>query len=85
MLISILCLVYNEADAIPLFFEALSRETSKADHSFELLFINDGSTDSTLAEIQNLRDQETDIDVRVIDFSRNLGKSTICRYRLCKR
>ncbi len=41
-------------------------------HSYELLFVNDGSTDASLVELLALK--ERDAKVRVISFTRNFGQ-----------
>lgn len=66
--VSILIPVLNEAENIlPLFYEVKKH----VPEDFELLFINDGSTDSTFSEIQALADR--DERVKCISFSRNFG------------
>jgi glycosyltransferase involved in cell wall biosynthesis len=73
VLMSIIVPVYNEEQAVPLFVpavrQALSRETNL---HLEFVFVNDGSTDATLAALLQLR--ASDPDVCVIDLSRNFGK-----------
>ena len=66
--ISILIPVLNEAENIlPLFFEI----KKFVPEDFELIFIDDGSTDTTLTEIQAL--SVRDGRVKCISFSRNFG------------
>ncbi len=76
-LISIIVPCYNEEAVLPLFYEEIQKimEQMRAEHShltFELLFIDDGSRDKTLAILREmaLNDQR----VRYISFSRNFGK-----------
>ncbi len=67
-LVSIIIPVLNEAENIlPLFFEI----KKFVPEDFEVVFIDDGSTDSTFLEIQQLSDR--DERVRCISFSRNFG------------
>lgn len=76
-LISAIVPCYNEQEAIPFFYEAIvktageMKETWK-DLEFEFLFIDDGSKDGTLKEIEALR--QKDKRVRFVSFSRNFGK-----------
>lgn len=76
-LISAIVPCYNEQEAIPFFYEAIiktaaeMKETWK-DLEFEFLFIDDGSKDGTLKEIEALRLK--DKRVRFVSFSRNFGK-----------
>lgn len=66
--ISILIPVLNEAENIlPLFFEI----KKFVPEDFEIIFIDDGSTDSTFKEIQHL--SERDERIKCISFSRNFG------------
>ena len=66
--ISILIPVLNESENIlPLFYEI----KKFIPEDFEIIFIDDGSTDSTFLEIQQL--SERDERVKCISFSRNFG------------
>ncbi len=71
--ISIIVPCYNEEEAIPYFYEEItkiSKEMSKV--NFEYLFVNDGSKDNTLTILRDL--SKKDKNVRYISFSRNFGK-----------
>ncbi len=71
--ISVIIPCYNEEDAIPLFYEEITKVMSKMINTkFELLFINDGSIDNSLKEIKQL--SKKDKNVKYISFSRNFGK-----------
>lgn len=71
--ISLIVPCYNEEAALPLFYEAVNKVTNKMDeYEFELLFIDDGSKDNTLAELHNLSGKDNRITY--ISFSRNFGK-----------
>ena len=71
--ISVIIPCYNEEDAIPLFYEEITKVMSKMINTkFELLFINDGSIDNSLKEIKQLSKKDT--NVKYISFSRNFGK-----------
>ena len=72
-LISIVCPVFNEEESIPLFYKRLK---AVLDHlhpryEFEIIFINNRSTDRSLEVIRGLR--ETDPSVQVLTLSRNFG------------
>ena len=45
--ISVLVPVYNEAEVLPVLFERLYRALDGYGHSYEVIFINDGSTDAS--------------------------------------
>jgi glycosyltransferase involved in cell wall biosynthesis len=68
--ISIVVPVHNEAAQIPLFFAEVHRLLK--DIRFELLFIDDGSSDTTWASIRALRDE--DPRVGGLRLTRNFGK-----------
>jgi dolichol-phosphate mannosyltransferase len=71
-LISIVVPVYNEAENIPRFFVDLKKILSGLEEKYdwEIIFIDDGSRDSSAAELQKI----TDSRVRVLELSRNFGK-----------
>ncbi|WPL15604.1 Bactoprenol glucosyl transferase [Thiorhodovibrio winogradskyi] len=73
--LTILVPVLNEADSIRPFLAgldaALEQETS-AGLRLEILFINDGSRDTTLERLLEI--QQVDTRLRIIDLSRNFGK-----------
>ena len=64
---------YNEEEALPYFYEEISKIRQQlTEISLKLLFINDGSTDNTLATLKKLA--SSDNSVYYISFSRNFGK-----------
>ncbi|MBC2285723.1 glycosyltransferase family 2 protein [Listeria booriae] len=71
--ICILIPTYNEQEALPYLYERLNRITNQlTNYAFTFLFVNDGSTDDTLATIKKLKQQ--DYRVRFVNLSRNYGK-----------
>ena len=71
-LLSVVVPVFNEEEAIPLFIRRLVSVLAGADLDFEILFINDGSTDETLDAL--LHAQGGEPRIRIVDLSRNFGK-----------
>lgn len=74
-LLSVIVPCYNEQESISLFYQEFIKNEDffqKEDLSFELLFVNDGSKDNTIAEVRKLK--ELDSRVHLISFSRNFGK-----------
>lgn len=71
MELSVIIPVFNEEKNITLLHQRLSEVIRKITHDYELLFVNDGSRDNTLALVKNVSKQ--DPHVRYIDFSRNFG------------
>ena len=73
--ISIIVPCYNEEKSLPLFYEELNKNITKfEDAEFEIIFINDGSSDNTLEFVKKLA--KTDPQVKYISFSRNFGKES---------
>jgi glycosyltransferase involved in cell wall biosynthesis len=72
MKISLVVPVYNEEEAIPVFYHTVRDYQELAGVEVEIVFINDGSRDQTAEIIQALEDQ--DPLVQVVNFSRNFGK-----------
>lgn len=73
--LSIIVPCFNEAKNIAHFYEAMMSEKWRDFVSdYEMIFVDDGSTDSTIDEI--LRLQKIDKNVRLIKFSRNFGKES---------
>ena len=75
-LISIIVPVFNEERHILLFFKELGTLWHKlsSHYNFELIFVNDGSTDNSEKEIKKLTDAFK--QVKYLEFSRNFGKET---------
>lgn len=71
-MLSVILPAYNEKDMIPVAAETLAGILDKEGIAFELLFVNDGSTDGTWDAI--CRAREKDPRVCGICFSRNFGK-----------
>jgi len=65
--------VYNEAENIPLLFNELQAVAPKLSASYEIIFINDCSTDDSLQTILTLAGKEP--AVRCISFPENRGQS----------
>lgn len=80
--ISIIVPCYNEEESLPLFYEEINKVSLRMkDVTFEFLFINDGSVDSTLNILKKLA--KSDKRVRYISFSRNFGKEAGMYAGLC--
>ena len=71
--ISILIPCYNEEKTLPLLYpELVKLMEGMPAYEWEIMFVNDGSTDGTLPILQQLRQQ--DKRVNYVDLSRNFGK-----------
>ncbi|MFA5021557.1 MAG: glycosyltransferase family 2 protein [Patescibacteria group bacterium] len=73
-LISIIIPVYNEQDNIFLIYQALVEQFKKlgSQYDYEIIFVNDGSTDKSLEQINQL--SQRDLKIKYLEFSRNFGK-----------
>lgn len=72
-LISIIVPCYNEEESLPIFYKEVNKVlTGMKSIDYEILFINDGSSDETLNVIRKLA--ISNHRVRYISFSRNFGK-----------
>lgn len=71
--ISLLIPCYNEESSLPLLIPELKLLMDKEDgYVWEILFVNDGSKDSTLSILANLRAEDTRFNY--VNLSRNFGK-----------
>jgi len=70
-LISIVVPVYNEEEVVSQFYFRLSSVLRKIQYNYEIIFIDDGSSDKTLSILEELAAE--DKNLRVINFSRNFG------------
>ena len=73
--ISVLVPLYNEAESLPHLYEWIVRVMKENRFSYEIVFVNDGSTDNSWEIIKKLQSDEGQGTVRGICFRRNYGKS----------
>jgi glycosyltransferase involved in cell wall biosynthesis len=73
-LVSVVCPAYHEQEALPLFHQELDKALAPLDshYHFEILYVDDGSRDATLAVMQLIA--ANDARVRVLSLARNFGK-----------
>ena len=74
-LLSVIVPCYNEEENVRDFYDELQKTSAffqEKEIEIEILYIDDGSKDKTVAEVKKLRAQ--DEHVRLISFSRNFGK-----------
>ena len=71
--ISVVIPLYNEDESLPELYEWIERVMSANNFTFEVIFVNDGSTDHSWDVINKLAQQSE--HVRGIKFRRNYGKS----------
>ena len=73
MKLSLVVPCYNEAENVAAFQEAVISAFSGCNYDYEIIFVDDGSTDATLHELRKLYKKQ-DCPVAVVSFSRNFGK-----------
>ncbi len=69
--ISIVVPLYNEAESLPILYKEIKQNTS--DFKYEIIFIDDGSTDNSFEVLKKLRIK--DKNIKIIKFKKNYGKS----------
>jgi glycosyltransferase involved in cell wall biosynthesis len=72
--LSLVIPVYNEEQNIPLLFEALYDTLKKMENSWEVIFVDDGSSDGSLLALKALARKDPE-HVRVVVFRRNFGQT----------
>lgn len=72
-MLSIVVPIFNEEEGIRPFYHELTKVITSLDKNTEIIFVDDGSTDSSLEIIKDL--VKKDKTIRVFSFRRNLGKS----------
>jgi len=72
MLISFVIPTYNEEQSLEKLYKLIV-EHMPAEHTFEIIFVDDGSTDGSLAVMKQLHGQDS--RVKVVRFRRNFGKA----------
>ena len=75
--VSVVVPFYNEADNVRPLYEALFTALAKMDCTYEMVFVDDGSVDGTVAVLRQL--QLSDPSIRVVCFRRNFGQTAAMR------
>jgi len=71
--ISVVIPAYNEEENVPVLYERLKGVLEGLNHDYEIIFVDDGSTDGTFAVLKDLAGK--DRRVKVIRFRRNYGQT----------
>jgi len=71
--LSILIPVFNEEENILPLFERLTKALQKTERPYEILFIDDGSSDGSLELLLDISQKNP--NVKIISFSRNFGQT----------
>ena len=81
MKLSLIVPCFNEQEALPLFYEEVTRVLKTMQCAYEILFVNDGSRDETLAILKGFA--EKDEHVTYLSLSRNFGKEAAMYAGFC--
>ena len=73
MNISVIVPLYNEEESLPVLYAWIDRVMKSKGFSYEVIFVNDGSTDRSWDVIRELSEKSE--NVKGIKFRRNYGKS----------
>lgn len=65
--------VFNEEESLSLFYKDLSKEIKKLGKDYEIIFVDDGSTDHSLEMLKDLA--KKDKRVKIFSFRKNQGKA----------
>lgn len=71
--LSVVVPIYNEQDSVEILHEEIVKASESHYPEFEIIFINDGSTDQSLLKLKELN--RKDKRVKVINFRKNFGQS----------
>ena len=80
-LISIIVPCYNEEEALPFFYEEITKTMSSFEEDYEVILVNDGSKDKTLEVMKELA--KKDDHIVYLSFSRNFGKESAMYAGIC--
>ena len=73
MKLSLVVPCYNEAESVALFQDAVIHAFDGCGYDYEIIYVDDGSTDATLHNLKKLYAQRQ-CPMKIISFSRNFGK-----------
>ena len=65
---------YNEEGNVENFLREAKEAMKGYTNSYEIVFVNDGSKDSTPGKLREIFNKNKDVRIKVINFSRNFGK-----------
>ncbi len=72
-MLSVVIPVYNEEKSIGKLYDRLTKALSRVDEEYEIIAVNDGSSDGSLRVLKKLHKQ--DPRFKVVDFRRNFGQT----------
>ena len=75
MKLSLIAPCYNEAENVAAFQQAVMEAFDGCGYGYEIVFVNDGSSDATLHQLKKLHKVQA-CPVKVVSLSRNFGKES---------
>lgn len=81
-MISIVVPVLNEEDSLDLFHKELNKVIVGLKEEYEIIFVDDGSTDNSLEVLKKLAKENNKI--KIFSFRRNMGKAEALTYGFIK-
>jgi len=72
-MLSVVIPAYNEEENVPILYEKLKKVLDSIGEDYEIIFVDDGSTDGTYQKLKQLA--ERDSRLKVIRFKRNYGQT----------
>ena len=84
MSVSVIIPAYNEAVRLPATLAATADYFAMRGEAFEILVVDDGSTDSTAAIAGKFAEQRPEIDVQCLSYGGNRGKGYAVRYGMLR-
>ncbi|MBQ6217566.1 MAG: glycosyltransferase family 2 protein [Erysipelotrichaceae bacterium] len=80
-MISVIVPCFNEEEALPFFYDEITKVFADLKEDYEIILVNDGSTDNTLQVMKSL--SEKDRHIVYLSFSRNFGKESAMYAGIC--
>ncbi len=71
--ISVVIPIFNEEESVPLLIDSLLSTLDKMDRRFEVIFVNDGSTDASAERLAAAAAGR--VEIKIIEFRRNAGQT----------
>jgi len=71
--ISVVIPIFNEEESVPLLVDSLLSTLDKMDRRFEVIFVNDGSTDASAERLAAAAAGR--VEIKIIEFRRNAGQT----------
>jgi glycosyltransferase involved in cell wall biosynthesis len=74
-MISIVIPIYNEEENVKELYRSLTEVLDALQERYEILFVDDGSSDGSYAKLVEIKDENKDENIKLIKFRRNFGQT----------